>query len=94
MWSLDDNQWPILPSQSASSHVSPQEYLSSLNAGYGSESWNSYGGDWGYDEDSGSLGPECYSMSSLALATGHKPSAGETSVQYLLSAWTHAGRDR
>ena len=47
MWSLDDKQWPILPGQSASNQGLPQEYLSSLNAGYGSESWDSYGGDWG-----------------------------------------------
>ena len=73
IWNLDDNQWPILPGQSASNQGLPQGHLGSLSAGYGSESWDSYCGDWGYYEDPESWWSEYYSMSSLALATGRKP---------------------
>ena len=81
MYGLDDNQWPVLPGEGMSSQGPPQEYLSSLNAGNGNESCDSYSGNWGYDADPGIWNPECYSMSSLALVASSQSSAEETSVQ-------------
>ena len=86
MWSLDDNQWPILSGQSASNQGFPQEYLSSLNAEHGSESWDSYGGDWVYYEDPGRCGLNTIVCRRWPLRPAVNPGLRRCECQCLLSA--------